>query len=126
MPRKKTRFVFINDNPDDQKQWLEWAERRGHSAFAVDNTLDANNIAADYYVFDISAVSGILNVNFAYSAICKVAEHHPGATMVIVSAVGEATALAVIEEVYDASGVKAIYGGWGTYELFEKAIGENE
>lgn len=123
MIEKKTRFVFINDDKHARRQWLEWAKRKGHSAFAVDNAFEANNIAADYYVFDISAVApGTLSSRNAYSPICKVAENNPGAIIVIVSAMGKECVQDVIDDVFDASGVRVIYGGWGTYADFEKAI----
>lgn len=116
------RFVFIDDDKDSADQWLEWAKRNGHKAYHAESTLEANGISADFYVFDISAVSGILRPEYAYSPICTLAENHPGAVMVIVTGVAKGCVEDVIEDVYEAIGVRPLYGGWGAYDDFEKAI----
>jgi len=116
------RFVFINDDPDDIRQWLGWAERNGHEAQGVGSALEADRLNADFYVFDISAVAGLLQPEQAYSPICSIATNHPGATMVIVSAVPKPCVDDLCEDVYVHIGVRPINGGWGTYTQFEKAL----
>ena len=119
---KKTRIVFINDDPEDRRLWLRWARDKKYIAHAVDNILDANKIpGVDYYVFDISVVCPILSLHMAYSPICTLAENHPGATIVIVSAIGEGSVDDIVEEVKERTGIDVINGGWGCFDDFEKA-----
>lgn len=120
-----SKFVYINDDPDEREQWLRWARENNHRAWAVESALAAVDINADYYVFDISAIAPmtITNPHLAYSPICSMIERHPGAEIIILSAVGKHTVEAIIEEVYERTGIKPIYGGWGTYAEFEKLTG---
>lgn len=116
------KFVFIDDNVDNAEQWLRWAKDKGHTANHAETALDANKIRADFYVFDISAVASILQPETAYSPICSLIENHPGATIVIVSGMAKGCVEDVIEDVFEACGVRPLYGGWGKYEDFENAI----
>jgi hypothetical protein len=119
---KKLKFVFINDDEDDCKQWLQWAERKGYHAEVVSNVFDADRIRADFYVFDISAIAPANLIHTAYSPICTMINNHPGATFVIVSGISKYDVEATIEDVEDHVGVTVLNGGWGTYEAFEEAI----
>jgi hypothetical protein len=121
--KKKTRFVFIDDDIENHEQWLRWAKRKGYDGYAVETAFEADKIPADFYIFDITAVAGsIFQAHNAYSAVCTMIENHPGATMVIVSGVSKGTVEDVIDEVEDRIGVRPIYGGWGAYSDLEKAI----
>lgn len=118
----RLKFVFIDDDKDNAEQWLRWAKDSGFRAEHVESILAADKIRADFYVFDISAVGSILSPEHAYSPICTIAERHPGATIVIVSGIARGCVEDVIEDVFEACGVRPLYGGRGKYEAFEAAI----
>lgn len=117
------RIVFIDDEPDNRRQWLEWAKRKGHDAWAVESVFDAKDYTADFFVFDLSAVGNIMQPHSMYSPICRLIELHPGAGIILLSATSEQTVRSVIEEVsihFDNPQIE--YGGWGTFEGVEKAL----
>ena len=117
------RFVFIDDDPDSRQLWLEWAEDKGHRAWAVESAFEAKDLVADYYVFDLSAVGDILQPHMMYSPICSLLELHPGATIITVSAMSQLTVEDVIADVqkhFPDADVR--YGGWGKYKDFEAAL----
>ena len=117
------KFVFIDDDKNVGACWKEWAKDEEHSAELVDNILDAVNIRADFYVFDISAVASIFDPIKAYSPICTLIEHHPGAVIVIVSGIGKGGREDIIDIVKEyKSEALIVDGGWGRFEDFEKAI----
>ena len=118
----RLKFVFIDDDRDSAERWLRWAADAGYRYKHAESALEAVKIVADFYVFDISAISGILSPEKAYSPICSIAERHPGAMMVIVSGIAKGCVEDVIEDVFDACGVRPLYGGWGKHEDFEAAI----
>jgi len=121
------KFVFIDDDPDSRRQWLEWARGNGHRAQAVESVWHAKDLAADYYVIDMSAVGDLMSPHAMYSPICKLAELHPGATILIVSACSEGTVRGVIEDVMEHIAEARIgYGGWGRFQDLEKAIAKIE
>ena len=125
MAKKKLTFVFIDDDKDTADQWLRWAEEKGYTAYHAESALEANRIRSDFYVFDISVVAPSVTLYYtAYSAIATLAENHPGATIVIVTGLAGPCVEDVIEDVYEVCGVRPIYGGWGKYEDFEKALGD--
>lgn len=117
------RFVFIDDDPDSRRQWVDWATGRGHRAQAVESVFEAKDLVADYYVFDLSAVGSFLNTHAMYSPICKIVELHPGAGIIIISACSENTVRDVIDEVAEhIDGLRIEYGGWGTFDGLEQAL----
>lgn len=118
----KLKFVFVDDDQDNGRQWLRWAKDSGYRAEHVESILEADKIRADFYVFDISALGSILSTEHVYSPICTIAERHPGAILVIVSGIAKGCVEDVIEDVFDACGVRPLYGGWGKYKDFEAAI----
>lgn len=119
------RFVFIDDDPQSREQWLQWAKRKNHQAWAFSNAYEAKDTPADFIMFDVSACgSGIINTHSAYSPICSLIERFPGAVFVIISGISRGSVEYVIENVKEHSkqGAIVIYGGWGAYKDFEKAI----
>ena len=119
----KQRFVFIDDDPQSREQWLTWGKRNKYDVYAVESAYEAKGIPADFYVFDISACgSGIINPHSAYSPICSLIELFPGSVFVIVSGISKNTVEDVIADVKEHIDGIVIYGGWGTYKDFEKAI----
>lgn len=115
-------FVFIDDDKATVAQWLEWADRKGYDASHAESVFEADKIRADFYVFDISVVAPITSPHMAYSPIAKLAENHPGAVIVIVSGISKGCVEDVIDDVFEACGVRPVYGGWGKHTDFEKAI----
>lgn len=117
------RIVFINDDADSRIQLKEWATGRGHRVTAVESVWDAKDIVADYYVIDMSAVGEMMNPHSMYSPICKLAELHPGAGIIIMSACSESTVRDVIDDVVaHIKGLRVEYGGWGKFEDLAKAL----
>lgn len=116
------RFVFINDDSESRRQWKEWAKGKGFSGYAVESALEASKIPSDYYVFDVSAIGGMFDPHICYSPICKIIETCPGATIVIVSGMSKNFIDEIIQEIKSITGVTVLYGGWGTFQDFEKAV----
>jgi len=121
------RFVFIDDDSDNRKQWVRWAKQKGHRAQAVESVFEAVDLVADYYVLDMSAVGDMLRMHAMYSPICKLAELHPGAGIIILSACSENSVRGVIDDVAaHIDGLRIEYGGWGPFEGVEKALAKLE
>ena len=117
------RIVFIDDNSDSRKQWMDWAKGKGYSSWVAESVFDAKDFAADFFVFDLSAVGDLMQPHSMYSPICKLIELHPGAGIILMSATSERAVRDVIDEVsihFDSPRIE--YGGWGTFEGVEKAL----
>ncbi len=101
---KSRRIVFIDDDKDRRRQWHEWGERRPFIVKCEETAMDANEHNADMFVFDISSVSGsVLCLDHSYAPIANVASRHPGALIVISSAVSERYISDVIDDIRNAT-----------------------
>jgi hypothetical protein len=97
-------ICFIDDDADNRRQWMEWAEMHGITANAFESAFEANNYSADLYVFDISAVSQMCVGHHAYSPICRLWEDHPGADVVIGSCMSRNYVEDVLDDVEKVAG----------------------
>ena len=103
------RVAFIDDEEENRRQWLEWGLFHKHTVKAFEDVFTANQWRADIYVFDISALCPMLDQHSAYSPICALMEDHPGAVIVIGSAVGYSYAENVLDDVERVSGTRPKY-----------------
>lgn len=119
-----TRIIFIDDDPASRRQWLEWSQLKGYGAKAFESVFEANQHHADVYVFDISACCpGQMDFSRAYSPICRLMEDHPGADIIIGSAMSRNAVEDALSEIETMSGKRpkffdASYG----FEGLEAAI----
>jgi len=109
--------VFVDDDDLKRRQWLEIARGEGFHVAGADSAYVANQQAGDVYVFDISAVSGLYDrMQWSWSPICNLMDHHPGAIVIILSAVGRRYAEEVLDDIEERSGTRPHYGGTGSWE----------
>ena len=100
------KVCFIDDDADNRRQWLEWAERRGIEAKAFGTAYEANQYRADCYVFDVSAVTPMMVMHHAYGPVCRLMRDHPGAEIVIGSCMSRNAVEEVLDDVERASGLR--------------------
>lgn len=105
------RFCFVDDDETNRSNWLAWAEKNGKSAAAFESAYEANQWAADVYVFDLSALSPMCVGHHAYSPICRLAEDHPGSELVIASCLGIEYVREVIDDVEKVTGRRVWFSG---------------
>lgn len=108
MPRLIKRLCFIDDDPDCRRQWLEWAKDNGYTAKAFESAFEANQYVADCYVFDISAVGGF-SMDHAYAPIARLIEDHPGAEIIVGSAMSRNAVEDALDEVEQAAGRRPLF-----------------
>ena len=118
------RIVIVDDDEEVQRQWQEWSEGAEYNVAAVDTVLDAVKLNADVYVIDITSVASVMQPEFAAYPICGLIDRHPGAEIVIVSAVGRRTAEDVIDRIFSSMEVRVRYGGTGGFEAVEQVLKE--
>ena len=118
------RIVFIEDDSAVGTCLKAWAKDIGHRAWIVDSALDANKINADYYLFDISAVGGLYQVDHCYSPICSIAANHPGATMGVLTAWPKKSIQEVLDVIEKETGQQPLYvqSGRDVFESLEKVL----
>ncbi len=103
------RICFVDDDEDNRRQWLEWAERRGLSATAFESAFDANRTSADAFVFDVSAVSPMMVGHHAYAPICRLMADHPGAEIIVGSCMSRNAVEDVLDDVERVAGRRPLF-----------------
>lgn len=102
-------ICFIDDDADNRRQWLEWADYSGINAKAVESVFEANRVAAEAYVFDVTSVAPMNVGHHAYSPICRLMEDHPGAEIYIGSCMSRNAVEEIIDDVETVSGRRPKY-----------------
>jgi hypothetical protein len=125
------RLCFINDDETCRSQFKEWYEDRDiernfkvDGVWVTDSAFEANGIVADVYIFDISAVAGMLQPHHAYSPIAKLMEGHPSAEVVIVTGFAKATVDEVCDNVEEMVDRRPWYGGYGSFTDLDRVLEE--
>ena len=118
------RVCFIDDDAEARRQWLELARIEAWKVSAVESVFEANSIAADCYVFDISAVSPNLDVQYTYSSIARLMEDHPGAAVILLSAMSRRMVEQVIDDVAQHTGRRPTYGGHGLWTELREPVNQ--
>lgn len=104
-PASQKRLVFIDDDKDNRRQWLEWSKCNGYFALAFESAYDANTVRADCYIFDVSAVASWTgSLQGAYSPIARLMQDHPGAEIIIGSCMSRNYVEDVLDEVEKVAG----------------------
>ncbi len=119
------RLVFIDDDKDKRRQWVEWAREEGYTARAFESPMEASKHNADYYVFDVSAVCPMSNISMlytAYSPICRLMDDHPGATVIVICALGYEAVEEVLDDIKRVSGREAHFGGVGLTDDLQQVL----
>ncbi len=119
------RLIFIDDDKDKRRQWVEWVREEGCTASAFESPMEASRHNADYYIFDVSAVLPITNFSMlhtAYSPICRLMEDHPGATIIIVCAMGYSAVEEILDDIKRISGREAHFGGVGSIDDLQSVL----
>ena len=85
------RIVILDDDADNRRLIRESIDEilPGSDVVKTDNILDASNVAGgiDVLIVDISAVANLWQIDHAYHSICSFIAKHPGATVIINTAI---------------------------------------
>lgn len=126
----KTICIYvIDDNADNRRQFNDLIEITwsGADVRCFESVYDASQAGAspDLVIIDVSSVAPLMmgDVAHAYGPIAKFMELHPGADIIILSAMGRNSVYEVVDDVKRITQRENVfYGGWGSWEPLEKMI----
>jgi len=119
------RLCFIDDDEESQELWLDYFDNPNWNCVCKDNALDANDIAADVYVIDVTSVSSDFQPLQAAFPVLTLAENHPGSVFIIISAMSKNTVMEIIEMIQEQMpDVVVKYGGSSDFDGIEAALKE--
>ena len=118
-------IVFVDDSRDARRQWVELCQFENWKATCVESVAEAMDIVGDWYFIDITTVSAILALNYAFGPISMLMDRHPGAQFAIMSAISRNSAESVIDDVEDVTGIRPFYVRAGYWEDFQELINRN-
>ncbi len=121
---KALRVVFIEDDRLVADSLLDWAKDHGLRAWVTDNAIDANQINADFYIFDMSAIGGTYQIHHCYSPLCTISTNHPGAIIGILTAWSKDCIQEVLDRVKKETGREPLYlqAGKNLWDKLESVI----
>lgn len=110
------RLVFVDDDALSRKQLLELAREDwpDWEISAFESLQAASDSAVDVLVIDMSALTGVFapDTMRALGPLTAFIDRHPGAAIVINTAIAQGYVEDLIEDIVETTGVRPYYGGW--------------